>query len=282
MCCSVSMLSKVYCLRVMFCLCRIALVALVCSSLEIYSLSLIYVFIFYRCKLVVLFFLVLFFFLMIRRPPRSTRTDTLFPYTTLFRSGLGQQLLVLDVELVPARLQLRPLPVHQRVPDEQLAAQLRVDARIVHQAIGDQWHAIEQHLLVCHHRTTLGRPVRLGPVALDQVRAESFGPLGVDRGVLARPEPARLDQLGAHQELGVLAGQSGAGEDREARATGSEVFAGATALGLLPLRRRLALLECPDVREQAREQCLVDPVGVGGVGRMADLELHLLADLPQL
>src|SRR3546814_20511970 len=28
------------------------------------------------------------FFLMIRRPPRSTRTDTLFPYTTLFRSRL--------------------------------------------------------------------------------------------------------------------------------------------------------------------------------------------------
>src|SRR3546814_2333532 len=27
-----------------------------------------------------------FFFIMIRRPPRSTRTDTLFPYTTLFRS----------------------------------------------------------------------------------------------------------------------------------------------------------------------------------------------------
>src|SRR3546814_11416076 len=36
----------------------------------------------------------LFFFLMIRRPPRSTRTDTLFPYTTLFRSGrvLGQRM----------------------------------------------------------------------------------------------------------------------------------------------------------------------------------------------
>src|SRR3546814_15969442 len=28
-----------------------------------------------------------FFFLMIRRPPRSTRTDTRFPYTTLFRSA---------------------------------------------------------------------------------------------------------------------------------------------------------------------------------------------------
>src|SRR3546814_18598019 len=35
-----------------------------------------------------LFFLLFFcfFFLMIRRPPRSTRSDTLFPYTTLFRS----------------------------------------------------------------------------------------------------------------------------------------------------------------------------------------------------
>src|SRR3546814_6257852 len=34
--------------------------------------------------------LYIFFCLMIRRPPRSTRTDTLFPYTTLFRSlGAG-------------------------------------------------------------------------------------------------------------------------------------------------------------------------------------------------
>src|SRR3546814_17817541 len=33
------------------------------------------------------FFFFFFFFLMIRRPPRSTRTDTLFPYTTLFRSA---------------------------------------------------------------------------------------------------------------------------------------------------------------------------------------------------
>src|SRR3546814_5916296 len=32
-----------------------------------------------------------FFFLMIRRPPRSTRTDTLFPYTTLFRSLLSSE-----------------------------------------------------------------------------------------------------------------------------------------------------------------------------------------------
>src|SRR3546814_12416402 len=30
----------------------------------------------------------MFLFLMIRRPPRATRTDTLFPYTTLFLSNL--------------------------------------------------------------------------------------------------------------------------------------------------------------------------------------------------
>src|SRR3546814_11234621 len=30
---------------------------------------------------------------MIRRPPRSTRTDTLFPYTTLFRSGIDERVM---------------------------------------------------------------------------------------------------------------------------------------------------------------------------------------------
>src|SRR3546814_18527705 len=42
---------------------------------------------FYVLRSVVIF--LFFFFLMIRRPPRSTRTDTLFPYTTLFRSDQG-------------------------------------------------------------------------------------------------------------------------------------------------------------------------------------------------
>src|SRR3546814_8371184 len=34
-----------------------------------------------------------FFVLMIRRPPRSTRTDTLFPYTTLFRSNSFKEMI---------------------------------------------------------------------------------------------------------------------------------------------------------------------------------------------
>src|SRR3546814_1589241 len=46
---------------------------------------------------------------MIRRPPRSTRTDTLFPYTTLFRS---------PCHLPPSRLQTGHRPPRLRRPAE--------------------------------------------------------------------------------------------------------------------------------------------------------------------
>src|SRR3546814_7113180 len=52
--------------------------------------------------------LIIVFFLMIRRPPRSTRTDTLFPYTTLFRSptnGLSRRRQI-RIRMWP------PLPCH--------------------------------------------------------------------------------------------------------------------------------------------------------------------------
>src|SRR3546814_10635644 len=44
----------------------------------------------------------MFYFLMIRRPPRSTRTDTLFPYTTLFRSCSGSRNCRRDARPLPA------------------------------------------------------------------------------------------------------------------------------------------------------------------------------------
>src|SRR3546814_366386 len=87
------------------------------------------------------------FFLMIRRPPRSTRTDTLFPYTTLFRSlqphpraaagengrADGDRLFPeflrrrdprLGRSLVPRRARCGPDPEHRRRgdPHDQLAA----------------------------------------------------------------------------------------------------------------------------------------------------------------
>src|SRR3546814_16023794 len=64
-----------------------------------------------------------FLFLMIRRPPRSTRTDTLFPYTTLFRSALPETFRLVfvlreieeqSVEEVAAMLDLNPATVKTR------------------------------------------------------------------------------------------------------------------------------------------------------------------------
>src|SRR3546814_4466036 len=46
--------------------------------------------------------MILVFFLMIRRPPRSTRTDTLFPYTTLFRSFCHGR--SIELEHLPSRI----------------------------------------------------------------------------------------------------------------------------------------------------------------------------------
>src|SRR3546814_2577819 len=53
---------------------------------------------------------------MIRRPPRSTRTDTLFPYTTLFRSGsLARSISTDDDTVATASFKLTP---DTRVIDE--------------------------------------------------------------------------------------------------------------------------------------------------------------------
>src|SRR5881409_966975 len=50
---------------------------------------------------------------MIRRPPRSTRETTLFPYTTLFRSPVDAVILAFQVVAVPAELALEEAP-HRR------------------------------------------------------------------------------------------------------------------------------------------------------------------------
>src|SRR3546814_7912694 len=83
------------------------------------------------------------FFLMIRRPPRSTRTDTLFPYTTLFRSTVNRsQKLVRMVGDVEVKQQ----PDHELDDDQH------------HQNIGEQADNLDQcvdtvhssYLRLCH------------------------------------------------------------------------------------------------------------------------------------
>src|SRR3546814_12110767 len=78
-----------------------------------------------------------FFFLMIRRPPRSTRTDTLFPYTTLFRSCLKHGLAAVDDDDVVGR---RPPPQQFRHRLAAAGAEAR-DHHMIVQPVLDQFHA---------------------------------------------------------------------------------------------------------------------------------------------
>src|SRR3546814_20266476 len=77
--------------------------------------------------------LIVVFCLMIRRPPRSTRTDTLFPYTTLFRSlaeaGLRcpQDVALIGFDDIPAASQTSPT-LTTVMQDMKGAGELLVDA----------------------------------------------------------------------------------------------------------------------------------------------------------
>src|SRR3546814_11173138 len=66
---------------------------------------------------------------MIRRPPRSTRTDTLFPYTTLFLSQ--------DIEAVAANFFVTPAVVRQRL-------KLASVSPVLHDAYADDRIGLEQ------------------------------------------------------------------------------------------------------------------------------------------
>src|SRR3546814_10272491 len=77
---------------------------------------------------------------MIRRPPRSTRTDTLFPYTTLFRSALTVDQYNLPVargtiRALHADVALEPRDLRELLDDEARAADERaVDVRLAEEA----------------------------------------------------------------------------------------------------------------------------------------------------
>src|SRR3546814_3119762 len=61
---------------------------------------------------------------MIRRPPRSTRTDTLFPYTTLFRSHVAREGAKGQEEALQRGCGKSVLAVHGRLPQRFLVAAL--------------------------------------------------------------------------------------------------------------------------------------------------------------
>src|SRR3546814_1759692 len=89
---------------------------------------------------------VAFFFLMIGRPPRSTRTDTLFPYTTLFRSRVAG-FVIGGVEIICFG---RQAGVHDRqilIGQSEVHDQLRLDPFDEGDGFGDivRVHRSEEH-----------------------------------------------------------------------------------------------------------------------------------------
>src|SRR3546814_13653582 len=58
---------------------------------------------------------------MIRRPPRSTRTDTLFPYTTLFRSTIDVPLAHKDALYVRSHYDGMAITLHDAPHDDEIA-----------------------------------------------------------------------------------------------------------------------------------------------------------------
>src|SRR3546814_10644846 len=121
------------------------------------------------CRMLFSFLYILyffFFFLMIRRPPRSTRTDTLFPYTTLFRSVLDAAQVVpelaeavSDCGLVlgcTARSRYVSLPAHD--PGQAAQALIRqADVTPVALVLGRERTGLSHEALAQCHGAEIGR-----------------------------------------------------------------------------------------------------------------------------
>src|SRR3546814_12220949 len=118
---------------------------------------------------------------MIRRPPRSTRTDTLFPYTTLFRSQRDAETLAVADEVSPVRVFTRQHAERTQEAEQRFATTSR---------FGD-----EQDFLVGAERDELGTHA-VGAIArFTDCKAQTRFPRATDRG--ARKACKRLDRKSA-------------------------------------------------------------------------------------
>src|SRR3546814_17509054 len=82
----------------------------------------------------------IFFFLMIRRPPRSTRTDTLFPYTTLFRSLLiGHNIIGYDCAVIEKLYGLSIPPADKLIDTVNLAKLVFSDIKATDFPLAKAW-----------------------------------------------------------------------------------------------------------------------------------------------
>src|SRR3546814_17813911 len=113
---------------------------------------------------------------MIRRPPRSTLTDTLFPYTTLFRAeafrsalgnALGQQVTVLHRRF-DRRAAERPVRLHRRAREFEIACAGLPAGRFVDELDDVERLAVDHALDRFHFRPVARAAGTTGPHFFDQ------------------------------------------------------------------------------------------------------------------
>src|SRR3546814_13303763 len=103
---------------------------------------------------------------MIRRPPRSTRTDTLFPYTTLFRSVLNAGDKVLMFETGHFATLWKNMALKLGLQPEFIASDWRIGtdpAAIEARLRADQAHEIKA-VCVVHNETSTGCITQVGEI----------------------------------------------------------------------------------------------------------------------
>src|SRR3546814_19643662 len=95
---------------------------------------------------------------MIRRPPRSTRTDTLFPYTTLFRSGVAAVSAITTVAIAAKREAADRKAAISDIAAIGVAAVARRVADVVHAVAADHANQVRRS----HRRTGVERIGHVG------------------------------------------------------------------------------------------------------------------------
>src|SRR3546814_10321959 len=138
------------------------------------------------CVLIIYY---VFFFLMIRRPPRSTRTDTLFPYTTLFRSGAQHVGVSKDiaraVDAIPLAIPDAKHPidlgraeraVHLRAP-ERCSCQVLVEA------------GLEDHIMGVEERLRLPELLVVGAQRRAAIAGDKSGRVEIGGAHVYTPDP---------------------------------------------------------------------------------------------
>src|SRR3546814_82283 len=144
-----------------------------------------------------------FFFLMIRRPPRSTRTDTLFPYTTLFRStdAIADRAYFASLAHIGKSLFLDQVPgniliehrqaVHTEAPGLQHAQQSAIVGSQVQAYVGHRLEALGQHVRGAGWAIDANQPARHITWLVEDEAA-----LGLGENTVARSDqhPADVDR----------------------------------------------------------------------------------------